>query len=137
MYYLFTDWNICGTSPILLGAVGLLYSYHTTHCSSRSLPFASASTNTTDPPSEEDSWNPPPVKKPKASLIKMCIENDKNAMLRSMRKVIIFYQLIIFYNLLLILYLFEFFCFYVILKYYQNIVNGIVFIIIILTVSIL
>ena len=91
MYYLFTDWNICGTSPIFLGAVGLLYSYHTTHCSSRSLPFASASTNTTDPPSEEDSWNPPLVKKPKASLIKMCIENDKNAMLRSMRKVIIFY----------------------------------------------
>ncbi|KAF9808985.1 hypothetical protein SFRURICE_000165 [Spodoptera frugiperda] len=83
--YLWDQSNISGSSG------PTVFLPHHSLFLSRSLPFASASTNTTDPPSEEDSWNPPPVKKPKASLIKMCIDNDKNAMLRSMRKVIIFY----------------------------------------------
>uniref|UniRef100_A0A2H1WEU8 SFRICE_023706 n=1 Tax=Spodoptera frugiperda TaxID=7108 RepID=A0A2H1WEU8_SPOFR len=34
---------------------------------------------TTNSPIEEETWKPPPAKKSKTSLIKMCVENDKNA----------------------------------------------------------
>ncbi|KAF9809400.1 hypothetical protein SFRURICE_003497 [Spodoptera frugiperda] len=51
----------------------------TIHRAPRSLPFASASTNTSNPPFEEETWKPPPAKKSKTSLIKMCVENDRNA----------------------------------------------------------
>ncbi|XP_050560568.1 uncharacterized protein LOC118267450 [Spodoptera frugiperda] len=74
LIYLFTDWNIPGTSS----EITVFPPFTVPHEACPS-PVPPPTPPTTNPPIEEESWKPPPAKKSKASLIKMCVENDKNA----------------------------------------------------------
>ncbi|KAF9803509.1 hypothetical protein SFRURICE_018013 [Spodoptera frugiperda] len=71
------DWNIPGTSsePTVFPPFTVPHEA----CPSPVPPPTPPTPPTTNPPIEEESWKPPPAKKSKASLIKMCVENDRNA----------------------------------------------------------
>ncbi|XP_050551166.1 uncharacterized protein LOC118271519 isoform X1 [Spodoptera frugiperda] len=68
------DWNIPGTS-----SEPTVFPPFTVPHEACPSPVPPPTPPTTNPPIEEESWKPPPAKKSKASLIKMCVENDRNA----------------------------------------------------------